>query len=157
MPQFPVGHATSHAHEAAQLMSPHALPAPHVTSQRPTPQRMSPHALPALHITLHAPVWHVTSPHALAAPHVTVHAAVPQLMAPHALVELHAIVHEAAAPHEIVPHAFAEPQVMLQLQPIGHATSLPLPATVHVIAAALHDVHCGGQLASTPGFPPTTQ
>jgi hypothetical protein len=51
--QVPIGHVTSHAHDAPQLTRSHASSAPHVTSHAPAPHSISSHAPEVLQRTMH--------------------------------------------------------------------------------------------------------
>jgi hypothetical protein len=157
----PSRQVTSHAHARPQLTSPlHAALPVQLTLHAPVPQVTElPHDPPPLQVTLHVPVPHVTwLLHDVLPPQVTLHAPRPHatvLQVPRAP---HVIVQDVALP-QLTPllHWLATEQPTLQIQPAGHAIGwlqALLPAEqsiVQILWATLHDVHCDGHTAASPG------
>jgi hypothetical protein len=137
----------------------HATLPVQLTVHAPVPQVIAlPHDPPPLQVTLHVPAPHVTWLLHDALPlQVTLHA--PR---PHATVlqvrALHVIVHEVASP-QLTPllHWLAIEQPTLQFQPAGQviawlqAALLSEQSIVQIFVAVLHDVHCDGHTAASPG------
>jgi len=101
------------------------------------PQLTVRHAPVPVQLMLHGPAPQVTFLQLCAPLHVIVH----DLL----LVQLMPLLHEPAGEH-----------AMLQLQPVGQVTCClhpPLSAQsiVQVFVVVLHDVHCAGQVAASPG------
>jgi hypothetical protein len=122
---------------------PHALlpmlPPVHVSVQLPLlVQDIAPQAEPPVHAAVQLPVVHWIVPHACAPVHVMSHGFALHVMLPHALSAVQLMSHDAAFVQLIVPHALAEPQLMMQFQPVGQVTAVPLPVIVHVPAAKSH-------------------
>jgi hypothetical protein len=131
-----------------------------LTLHAPLPQVIAlPHDVAPLQVTLHVPVPHVTwLLHDALPAQVTLHAPRPHatvLQVPRAL---HVIVHDVALP-QLMPllHWLAIEQPTLQFQPTGQviawlqAPLLSEQSIVQVFVAVLHDVHCDGHTAASPG------
>jgi hypothetical protein len=159
-------HATSHAHALPQVTSPLHAPLPEqVTLHAAEPQFTSPlHAPLPAHATLQLPVPQVTSlPHEPLPVQVALQLPEPQVIAWQVLRPLQVTVHDAASlqkmPRLQVPWTAHSTS---QFQPAGHATGMPqLPvepqSIVQECLSSSHDVHCCGQLASTPASGGITQ
>jgi hypothetical protein len=131
---------TLHAHASPQLTSPPQDPLPsQSTLQAPVPQLTeSPHDEPPRHVTLQAPVPHMRLRQVWRAVHSTVH--------------------EVALPHRTpLLHWFGSEHRTWQLQPAGQNTAwlqappLSAQSMTQVFWAVLHDVHCDGHAAASPG------
>jgi len=133
---------TSHAHDDAHVVVPHAPLPVHVTSHLPVLQMTLPHAVNAdpepepepepepcaVQPIVQSAVLHITPPHAPSVPHVIVHLPALQLTD---------------------VHAPAVAQLMSQFQPDGHATAPPTPLIMHVPVPKSHESHVVGHTAAS--------